>query len=95
MRSRKGELSRPLGSTDQNLVAYRRLRHNRRWMSEHVGQYVVFVDGHCVGSDRDRMALITDVRSRYPNRPRFITRVTRADYDQVLDIPSDLTYVRI
>lgn len=74
---------------DQSWEAYQRLLKKDAWYSQYKKQYVCFVGGKFVDSDRDEKTLLGRVRELYSGHPRMVTQVDRNP--EVIDMPSDVT----
>ena len=69
--------------SDSNIIAYERLKAQN--FQEYEGNYVAFVDGNFVDSDKIKRDLLKRVREKYSEKPRFLRKVEKKV--KVIDIP--------
>ncbi len=74
--------------SDDNVIEYKILRSDKKWLVAHEGYYVAFVDGVEKGKCIDRNKLLKEARTRYPSKRIFITKVDKII--EFIDLPSPL-----
>lgn len=75
-----------LDISDTNISAYKKLIRIPEWVDRVAGNYVAFVDGDYIDKDVKREKLISRIREKYFDRPRFIKKVVKEGKNSV-DIP--------
>lgn len=71
---------------DKNISSYKKLIQVPEWIDRVSGNYVAFVDGRCVDKDLERGKLVSRIREKYFDKPRFIKKVVKNDRRSV-EIP--------
>lgn len=72
---------------DKNQKAYEERRKDANWLSNHLGQYVGFVDGSMVVSG-SKNHVLNELRRRFPDKQKFFAYVT--EQEEIIDVPSAL-----
>jgi hypothetical protein len=76
--------------SDPNFIAFQENLKNNDWFAKYFNRYVAFVDGLQVGDNDDELALLYDVRSKFPKCPRMIMKVEpiyQEEIEDVIEIP--------
>ncbi len=74
-----------LYKADVNVTAYERAKKNSEWLEKYTNQYVAFVDGKFFDGNPNEFELLKLVRAKYPDKPRFFTKVGEIE-EQPIDL---------
>lgn len=76
----------PICLSDPNFIAFQAKMNDSNWFEKYFNCYVAFVDGELVGSSLNELKLLSDVRSKFPKKPRMIMKVERG-LEEVIELP--------
>jgi DNA-binding NtrC family response regulator len=60
---------------DPNFVAYQELLGDSEWVRKYKGAFAGIVDGKLIAVHTDRTTLLKELRTKYPEKQRFVMRV--------------------
>jgi CheY-like chemotaxis protein len=75
-------------TVDNNIMAYKIFRRDRKWLSEHKGYFVGFIRGIPRGKDKEKDKLLKELRSKNPRERIFMVKVEQTE--EVIDMPTPL-----
>ncbi|MFH1111829.1 MAG: hypothetical protein V1712_02030 [Patescibacteria group bacterium] len=69
---------------DENFLAYNSLRSDQKWLEEHKGKWVIFVDGQLISEGGTKEKAFQAIKGKYLDKPHFYTQVKSFEEEEVI-----------